>query len=192
KTKWNKIQKAIQDLEELGATSSSEEDSPLAKKKAADPAELAEYLGMKPEEVETTIRRMSRARNVLSLDFQYTTSSRSGYAEGNNNVDLLNTYRGTSSSSSNTSADTDADLAERAHLQTDVLSTLLSHLTSREVQLLRLRYGLEDGQERTIKECAEIMGMNRETARKLQHACLEKLREARDVGSLQEYLLTVA
>mmetsp|Transcript_12352 Transcript_12352/g.26194 ORF Transcript_12352/g.26194 Transcript_12352/m.26194 type:complete len:623 (+) Transcript_12352:111-1979(+) len=191
KTKWNKIQKAIQDLEALGTSSSSEDDS-SATKKAASPSELAEYLGMKTDEVETTIRRMSRARNVLSLDYQYTTSSRSGYAEGNNNLDLLNTYRGTSSSSSSNSADSDADLAERAHLQTDVLSTLLSHLTSREVQLLRLRYGLEDGQERTIKECAEIMGMNRETARKLQHACLEKLRDARDVGSLQEYLLTVA
>ena len=57
---------------------------------------------------------------------------------------------------------------------------------------MRLRYGLLDGQERTVKECASVMGINRETARKLQHACLQKLREARDAESLQEYLLTVA
>jgi len=43
-----------------------------------------------------------------------------------------------------------------------------------------------------MKEAASITGINRETARLLQHACLKKLREASNVESLQEYLLTVA
>lgn len=57
---------------------------------------------------------------------------------------------------------------------------------------MRLRYGLEDGTEHTAKECAARMGINKETARLLQHACLKKPREASKMESLQEYLLTVA
>ncbi len=37
-----------------------------------------------------------------------------------------------------------------------------------------LQEGLEDGNEYTLKECSERMGINKETARLLQHACLKK------------------
>merc|ERR1739842_195160 len=106
-----------------------------------------------------------------------------GYATGNNQQDGL---------MASAQFGTDADLAERAQFKADVVAGLVRNLTEKEVTLMRLRYGLEDGNEYTIKECAARMGINRETARLLQHACLKKLREASNMESLQEYLLTVA
>ena len=144
--------------------------------------ELANQLGMKKERVEESIRRMQCVGNVLSLDYQYTSTTRSGYADGRKQEALMSTKFFSE----------DADLAERAQLKADLVAGLVRNLDERELQLIRLRYGLHDGQEYTIKECAEKMGINRETARLLQHACLKKLREASNMESLQEYLLTVA
>lgn len=185
KNKWNKIRNAIKDL-------SSMQQGKKTKTKGNDEGkipsaeELAKFLGMKTSEVENTLRRMQKTRNVLSLDYQYQASTRSGYSEGGTSQ-LLDTTKLDID-------DTDADLAEHARLRADVVTTLTRNLTEKEARLMRLRYGLTDdrGQECTMKECAEIMGINRETARLLAKACLKKLREASDAESLQEYLMTIA
>ena len=143
---------------------------------------LASRLGMETSSVEGHLRRMACVTNVLSLDYRYASSTRSGHASGDREESLRNNLR----------FGTDADLAERAQLKADVVSGLVKNLTERELTLMRLRYGLEDGNEYTLKECSERMGINKETARLLQHACLKKLREASNMESLQEYLLTVA
>lgn len=191
---WNKIRKAWDDMKkEVGGSddaASKEQVSNKIKgrgntKKSSSKAsmdELANQLGMKKERVEESIRRMQCVGNVLSLDYQYTTSSRSGSTDGRKQEALMSTKFFSE----------DADLAERAQLKADLVAGLVRNLDERELQLIRLRYGLHDGQEYTIKECAAKMGINRETARLLQHACLTKLREASNMESLQEYLLTVA
>jgi RNA polymerase primary sigma factor len=194
---WNKIRWGWDDMKEAGnngddATPSPEKQLQVAKtgrgeKKKASTSQtsvdkLANQLGMKKERVQESIRRMQCVGNVLSLDYQYTTSTRSGYADGRKQEALMSTKFFFE----------DADLAERAQLKADLVAGLVRNLDERELELIRLRYGLHDGQEYTIKECAAKMGINRETARLLQHACLKKLREASNMESLQEYLLTVA
>lgn len=184
---WNKIRRAWNDMKAEG-----EDDTLFEKKKGRNSKtnsslklsseELANRLGMKKERVEESIQRMQCVGNVLSLDYQYTTSTRSGYSDGKKQEGLTSTKFFSE----------DADLAERAQLKADLVAGLVRNLDERELQLIRLRYGLHDGQEYTIKECAAKMGINRETARLLQHACLKKLREASNMESLQEYLLTVA
>ena len=175
---WNKVQGAWKDMVlEKGHTLSNGKARPAV----SSAKDIAERLGMKRSLVENNIRRMACVTNVLSLDYQYTTTTRSGYAAGK---------RGALADSSQFA--TDADLAERAQLQTDVVAALVRTLSEKELTLMRLRYGLEDGTEYTVKECASKMGLNRETARLLHHACLKKLREASNMESLQEYLLTVA
>lgn len=185
---WNKIRRAWNDMKAEG-----EDDTLFEKKKKGrnsktnsslklSSEELANRLGMKKERVEESIQRMQCVGNVLSLDYQYTTSTRSGYSDGKKQEGLTSTKFFSE----------DADLAERAQLKADLVAGLVRNLDERELQLIRLRYGLHDGQEYTIKECAAKMGINRETARLLQHACLKKLREASNMESLQEYLLTVA
>lgn len=86
----------------------------------------------------------------------------------------------------------DADLAERTQLQADVVAALVKNLNEKELQMMRLRYGLHDGQERNLRECVRMMGLNRETGRLLHKACLRKLRDAKDAENLQEYLMTFA
>ncbi|KAK1735958.1 RNA polymerase sigma factor [Skeletonema marinoi] len=159
---WNKIRRAWDDMKAAG------EEAPLSRRDK--------------KRVEESIQRMQCVGNVLSLDYQYTSSTRSGYADGRRQEGLMSTKFFSE----------DADLAERAQLKADLVAALVRNLDERELQLIRLRYGLHDGQEYTIKECAAKMEINRETARLLQHACLKKLREASNMESLQEYLLTVA
>ena len=72
------------------------------------------------------------------------------------------------------------------------LATLAKNLDPREARLMRLRYGLKDGKTRSIRECAEAMGISRPRAQQLAMGCLKKLREADDAMSLQEYLLSIA
>jgi DNA-directed RNA polymerase sigma subunit (sigma70/sigma32) len=143
---------------------------------------IADRLGMDPSKVDANIKRMTSVSKVLSLDYQYTSTSRSGDADGKKQHEVFLADK----------HGTDADLAERAQLKADIVAGLISNLNEKEIRLIRLMYGLYDGKEYTVKDCAEIMGLNKETARLLHKACLKKLREARNMESLQEYLLTVA
>ena len=68
----------------------------------------------------------------------------------------------------------------------------IRNLDAREARLVRLRYGLSDGVTRSIAECADAMGLSRTRVQQLNQRCLQKLREAAEAESLQEYLLTIA
>lgn len=55
-------------------------------------------------------------------------------------------------------------------------SPLLSRLKPRERQALELRYGLNDGIERTLQECGAVMRCTRERVRQIEAKALAKLR----------------
>lgn len=173
KTKYNKIQTSIADLQmEFCANDASY--------KPTD-EEISERSGIDVETVKQVMRKMRRAKNVLSLDYQYETKGRSGVVEGeyealSNDKNLMD----------------DVDLVERLHVRADVIAAIVRNLDPREARLIRLRYGLNDGRMRTIKDCAEAMGISQARAQQLAAGCLKKLREADDAESLQEYLLSVA
>mmetsp|Transcript_39367 Transcript_39367/g.70873 ORF Transcript_39367/g.70873 Transcript_39367/m.70873 type:complete len:580 (-) Transcript_39367:122-1861(-) len=175
---WNKVRVA---WGEMASESGQDLTNGRGKPSASSAKELAMRLGMKTCLVENHLRRMACVTNVLSLDYQYNSSTRSGEANGRQDA-LMNSKEFT----------VDADVAERAQFKADVVAGLVRNLSERELTLMRLRYGLEDGTEYTIVQCASKMGINRESIRLLQIACLKKLREASDMESLQEYLLTVA
>ncbi|MDH4138925.1 MAG: sigma-70 family RNA polymerase sigma factor, partial [Anaerolineae bacterium] len=87
----------------------------------------------------------------------------------------------------------DQDVA-RPEEQTDVyllnetLEELLSKLAPREARVLRLRYGLQDGQTRTLKEIAEKFGLSRERIRQIEKEALTKLRMVAPEYRLQHFL----
>ena len=168
KTKWNKIRYAQEELtQELN--------------RVPTPAEIGARIGMRPEDVVSISKRMTQAQKVLSLDYQYTTQSRGGTETGGDAVLMRDK-----------ALMDDADLAERSQLQADVVATLAKNLDAREERLMRLRYGLSDGQTRSLAECAEAMGLSKTRVQQLAKSCLEKLRHAAEAESLQEYLLTIA
>lgn len=170
RTKYNKIMKAH---EELVAEKGGECEPTVE--------EVANRLGMEVSEVVATKRKMSQAQMVLSLDYQYATQSRSGGQSGS-----LNKLE------SDKAFMADADLAERTQMHADVVAAMARNLDAREARLMRLRYGLADGRTRTIKECAEAMGLGQTRTQNIAANCLKKLREAEDAESLAEYLLTIA
>lgn len=69
------------------------------------------------------------------------------------------------------------DLVERQEF-TDGVRSLLDVLPARQVRILRLRFGLEDGRERTLQEVAEELGLTRERIRQLEKQSLAVLKQS--------------
>lgn len=61
-------------------------------------------------------------------------------------------------------------------------------LTARERQVLRMRYGLDDGREHTLGEIADVLGVTSERVRQIEAASLSKLRQPKLRHKLREYL----
>jgi RNA polymerase primary sigma factor len=169
KAKWKHIVKAYEDLSQI------EQVEPTIE-------QVASHLKMKVSDVLETKRRMTQAKQVLSLDYEYQTHSRGG----------TETEMKESNLHHDKALMADVDLAERTQLHADVVAALARNLDSREARLMRLRFGLADGRSRSLSECAEAMGLSQTRVQQLANQCLKKLREAADVESLEEYLLTIA
>ena len=70
--------------------------------------------------------------------------------------------------------------AVRACLR-DQLKTAMQRLTEREQQVLRLRFGLDDGQERTLDEIGRHFELTRQRIKEIETAALSKLRNGGNV-----------
>ncbi len=82
---------------------------------------------------------------------------------------------------------TPADFASRQLLRQD-LATALDHLSERERRIIDLRYGLVDGQRRTLEEVGRVLGMTRERARQIEAEALRRLRTPEVGLHLRDYL----
>jgi RNA polymerase primary sigma factor len=70
--------------------------------------------------------------------------------------------------------------AEEAVLATSLSQALQQYLSPREADVLKLRFGLDrEGEERTLGEVGEQLGVSRERARQLEAEAMAKLRRAR-------------
>jgi RNA polymerase primary sigma factor len=70
---------------------------------------------------------------------------------------------------------------------TDKIHGLLSQLSAREQQILRLRFGLDDD-PRTLEEIGEMLGITRERVRQIEKRAKDRLRQKARMHALQEYL----
>jgi len=64
----------------------------------------------------------------------------------------------------------------------------LASLTLREARVLRLRYGLEDGEDYTLEQVGEKLGLTRERIRQIQAQALRRLRHPSRSRSLKPFL----
>ncbi len=78
-----------------------------------------------------------------------------------------------------------AEIASQ-HLLGEELHRALSNLTSRERDVVRLRYGIGDGRSRTLLEVGKELGISRERVRQLEMVALTKLRHAAQSHKLRE------
>ncbi len=80
-----------------------------------------------------------------------------------------------------------AEAADAAMLR-EALAGVLASLSERERRVVRLRFGLEDGQARTLEEVSREFGVTRERVRQIESKSLAKLRQPLRRVKLQDYL----
>jgi RNA polymerase primary sigma factor len=129
------------------------------------PAEIGEQLGIPGERVEEAFRA---ARVPISLETSIGDEGDSTLA------DLVADDLGRGP----------AEQAEETVFGQSLDRSLAARLTPREAEVLRLRYGLTDNQERTLSEVGKELGISRERARQLEAEAMRKLR--RDVSFRHE------
>ncbi len=67
------------------------------------------------------------------------------------------------------------------------LKEISSELTPRELKILGMRFGLDDGVMHTLEETGEEFGVTRERIRQIQAKALEKLRKHRELKKVEDY-----
>jgi RNA polymerase primary sigma factor len=65
---------------------------------------------------------------------------------------------------------------------------VLGALPPREAHILRLRFGLEDGNIYTLEEVGQKFGLTRERIRQIEGKALRWLRHPKRAGQLKDYL----
>ena len=79
------------------------------------------------------------------------------------------------------------DAATRS-LLVEAVREVLGDLPQREQEVVRMRFGLDDGQPRTLKEVGETFGVTRERIRQIEAKTLTKLRHPHRSEQLRDYL----
>jgi RNA polymerase primary sigma factor len=84
-------------------------------------------------------------------------------------------------------APTPSSMASRS-LMGERVEDALDSLSEREARVLRLRYGLEDGEDYTLEQVGEKLGLTRERIRQIQSQALRRLRHPSRSRNLKPFL----
>ncbi|MEU7569637.1 sigma-70 family RNA polymerase sigma factor [Streptomyces fradiae] len=150
-------------VEELGRIRRVQREFNREHGRDPEPAEMAAELGSTPERVTDVL---DWARDPVSLNMSVDDAGETQFG------DLLE--------------DTSAVSPEQSVLtllRSEELDDLIDRLDNRTASIIRMRYGIEDGRERTLTEVGKEHGLTRERIRQIEkHALLELKRMARDTG----------
>ena len=83
---------------------------------------------------------------------------------------------------------TPPEVSAESILMADDIRGVLSTLTPREREILILRYGLKDGQQRTLEQVGKLVGITRERTRQIELKALRALRQSDITTKLRDYL----
>jgi RNA polymerase primary sigma factor len=84
-------------------------------------------------------------------------------------------------------APTPVEIANERWL-TDEVERVLGSLPSREAQIVRMRFGLQDGRTYTLEEIGKKFGLTRERIRQIERVALHRLRHPRRSRRLRDYV----
>ncbi|MBB5911289.1 RNA polymerase nonessential primary-like sigma factor [Nocardia transvalensis] len=82
---------------------------------------------------------------------------------------------------------TSAESAVIAGLMHRDVRSVLATLDEREQQVIRLRFGLDDGQPRTLDQIGKLFGLSRERVRQIEREVMAKLRKGERADRLRAY-----
>ncbi|MFD4373944.1 sigma-70 family RNA polymerase sigma factor [Streptomyces sp. NPDC058486] len=150
-------------VEELGRIRRVQREFNREHGREPEAAEVAEELGSTPARVTDVL---DWARDPVSLNMSVDDAGETQFG------DLLE--------------DTSAISPEQSVLtllRSEELDDLIDKLDNRTASIIRMRYGIEDGRERTLTEVGKEHGLTRERIRQIEkHALLELKKMARDTG----------
>ncbi|MET9426887.1 MULTISPECIES: sigma-70 family RNA polymerase sigma factor [unclassified Streptomyces] len=150
-------------VEELGRIRRVQREFNREHGRDPEPAEIAEELGSSAERITDVL---DWARDPVSLNMSVDDAGETQFG------DLLE--------------DTSAVSPEQSVLtllRSEELDDLIDKLDHRTASIIRMRYGIEDGRERTLTEVGKEHGLTRERIRQIEkHALLELKRMAHDTG----------
>ena len=68
------------------------------------------------------------------------------------------------------------------------IGEVLNTLTEREQQVLRMRFGLDDGEAHTLEDVGKVFGVTRERIRQIEAKALRKLRHPSRGKKLRDFI----
>lgn len=132
------------------------------------PEEIGDYMGLPPEKV---IEIQKIAQDPVSLETPI------GEEEDSHLVDFIE----------DTKTVAPGEAAAQTMLREQLIQAL-HKLTPREEKVIRLRYGLDDGKQRTLEEVGREFNVTRERIRQIEAKALRKLRNPTKSKKLRDYL----
>ena len=154
--------------ESLGQMRRTAERLAIALQREPTHAELGTALGLPEEQVK---RMLEAVRQPISLSLPVGESGESQFG------DFIEDDR----------IAPPEEQASQALLERDLLHAM-NELPERERTVLELRYGLNDGQRRTLEEVGRLLGITRERARQIEGEALRRLRTSESGSGLKGYL----
>lgn len=152
--------------EKLNKIKKAQRKISLAMGRTATMEEVANELDMSPPQVREILMRVPRS---ISLEVKV------GKEKDTELVDLLETSE----------ASPEESLINEA-LQKD-LESLLSDLTTREKEVIQLRYGFKDGTSYSLADIGRVLELSRERVRQIETKALQKLRQPRRRNQVRDY-----
>lgn len=70
----------------------------------------------------------------------------------------------------------------------ETISHILNEMLPREAQILKLRFGLEDGTPQTLEQVGQALGLSRERIRQIERQALRQLRQPQFAHILRDFL----
>ena len=131
--------------------------------------ELAEESGIPEDRIEMLLRQ---SRDPVSLDMPVGTDEEAPLGDFIEDSEA-----------------TDAEEAVVASLRHHDVRRVLSTLEIREQEVIKLRYGLDDGLPRTLDQIGRHFGLSRERVRQIEREVMAKLREGDRAAKLRAYAL---
>ncbi|MFC5062857.1 sigma-70 family RNA polymerase sigma factor [Actinomycetospora atypica] len=129
--------------------------------------ELAEESGLTPEKVSDLL---DHSRDPVSLDMPVGSEEEAPLGDFIEDAEA-----------------TDAESTVISGLLHDDMRRVIATLDEREQNVIRLRYGLDDGQPRTLDQIGKRFGLSRERVRQIEREVMSKLREGDRARRLKAY-----